>query len=77
MSKLIGKEGEEDLLLVEGFDGRGFDGFGALDELVRLRHVEDEFVTDKLGGSVVDIGAEEGLGTKVPRTRRRGTRHTS
>lgn len=45
----------------------------ALDELIRLRHMEDEFVTDKLGGSVVDVGTKEGLGTKVPRTRRRGS----
>ena len=33
MSELIGKEGEQNLLLVEGFDGWGLDFLGALDEL--------------------------------------------
>ena len=58
MPKLIGQEGEEDLLLVEGFDGRQIDVFGSFDELVGLCHVEDEFVADEFGGSIVDVGTE-------------------
>ena len=56
--KLIGKEGEEDLLLVKGFDGRKGDTLGAFDELVGLRHMEDQFVSDEFGGSIVDVGTE-------------------
>ena len=56
--ELIGKEGEEDLLLVKGFDGRKGDTLGAFDELVGLRHMEDQFVANELGGSIVDVGTE-------------------
>ena len=54
--KLSGKEREEDGFLVKGFDGRKGDSLGAFDELIRLRHVEDEFVADEFGGSVVGVG---------------------
>ena len=54
--ELIGKEGEEDLLLVEGFDSGCLDLLCTFDELVGLRHMEDEFVTDEFGGSVIGIG---------------------
>ena len=54
--KLIGKEGEEDLLLVKGFDGRKGDTLGAFDELVGLRHMEDELIADELGKLVIFIG---------------------
>ena len=59
MTEFIGKEGEEDLLLVKGFDGRRFNLLSSFDELVSLRHMEDEFVADQFGGSVIDIGALE------------------
>lgn len=56
--ELIGKEGEEDLLLVKGFDGRKGDTLGAFDELVGLRHMEDELVANELGSSIVGVGTE-------------------
>ena len=58
MSEFIGEEGEKYLLLVEGFDDGSLDLVCAPDELVGLRHVEDEFVADEFGGSIVDVGTE-------------------
>ena len=66
--ELIGKEGEEDLLLVKRFDGGKRDSLSAFDELVGLRHVEDELVADELGGSVVGVGTNQILGPDVPST---------
>ena len=57
MSEFIGEEGEKYLLLVEGFDDGSIDLVCAPDELVGLRHVEDEFVADEFGGGVVGVGA--------------------
>ena len=66
--KLSGKEREEDGFLVKGFDGRKRDFLCAFDELVCLRHVEDEFVTDEFGGSVVRISTNNILGSNAPST---------
>ena len=57
--ELIGKEGKEDSFLVEGFDGRKREFFGAFDELVSLGHMEDEFVAYEFGGGVIGIGADD------------------
>ena len=59
--ELGGKEGEEDLLLVEGFDRGQGEVLGAFDELVGLCHVEDELVADEFGGGVVNIGTFKGV----------------
>ena len=56
--ELIGKEGEEDLLLVKGFDGGKGDSLGAFDELVGLRHMEDELIANEFGGSIVGVGTK-------------------
>ena len=69
--ELSRKEGEEDGFLVKGFDGRKGDTLGAFDELVCLRHVEDEFVADEFGGSVVGVGTKEGLSAFTLRSRQR------
>ena len=69
--KLGGKEREENGFLVEGFDGRKRDTLGAFDELVGLGHVEDELIADEFGGSVVEVGANQILGSDAPSTRQR------
>ena len=66
--KLSGKEGEEDGFLVEGLDGRQWCWVGAFDELIRLRHMEDQFVADEFGGSVVLISTNNILGSNAPST---------
>ena len=44
--------------MVEGFDSWCLDLLCSLDELEGFSHVEDELVADKLGGSVIIIGAD-------------------
>ena len=56
MTEFIGKEGEEDLLLVQRFYRWNRDFLGAFDELVSLRHMEDELVADEFGGCIVKVG---------------------
>ncbi len=71
--KHIGKEGEEDGFLVEGFHFRCLYLLCTFYQLIRLRHVKDEFVADELGGSVVGVGTAQRLGADAPqrgRTRR-------
>ncbi len=59
--KLGWKEGEEDLLLVKGFDGRKGDTLGTFDELIGLCHMEDQFVSYEFGGLIIQIRTEERL----------------
>ena len=66
--KLGGKEREENGFLVEGFDFRCLYLLSSFYQLICLCHMEDEFVADEFGGSVVDVGADQILGPDVPST---------
>ena len=66
--KLIGKEGEEDGFLIQRLHFRLFYFLCTFHQLIRLRHMEDELVTDELGGSVVRVGTNNILGSNAPST---------
>ena len=56
VSKLGGKEGEEDGFLIQRLHFRCLYLLCPFYQLIRLCHMEDEFVADEFGGSVVEVG---------------------